>query len=80
MCGRRDDAAKVRRRGRGAGWLGLQMGATAWGAGEATCIGDLDLEQFEDLSGGRSTCLKKVEVPGDEDCGNPTTGSKVRWF
>lgn len=55
----------------------LRLEAATGGAGTATSIDDLDLEQFEDLSGGRSTCLKKIEEPGDESAGNPSTGSKV---
>lgn len=36
--------------------------------------------QFVDLSGGRNTCLKRVDEPGDESDGNPAKGSKVHKY
>lgn len=38
---------------------------------------DLNLEGFADLSGGRNTCLKRVDEAGDASDGNPAKGSKV---
>lgn len=33
---------------------------------------------FVDLSGGRNTCLKRIDYPGDKSEGNPPKGSKVK--
>ena len=53
-------------------------------AGAATGIKTLadavNTGKFVDLSGGRNTCLKRVDKLGDESDGNPAKGSKVHKY
>lgn len=67
---------RLRRREHG-GDPGFRRRVLTAGANPASDVGGINLEGFDDLSGGRRTCLKKTMKPGDPTYGNPPTGSKV---
>lgn len=52
-------------------------GGGGGGPGIKSLADAVNTGQFVDLSGGRNTCLKRVDKPGDESDGNPAKGSKV---
>lgn len=54
--------------------------AAAASPGIKTLSDAVNTGKFVDLSGGRNTCLKRVDKLGDESDGNPAKGSKVHKY